>query len=210
MTQTLTSDTILRPALFLSSFWGFCFCLSAGNASKLPVIPSTVCLFSHRCLSPRGVQVYLCFQSLSCSSTEREREREREREWASLCVPLCVFYYCRLQRRSLTTHPRSDYVCRDLGSVKRTGTDLIAIRLFCSWLSGVQTSHAVVPPPSCNYVFFFFFSLQSITINKWLCAPCLQYACIDLDSNFVPLCRRRHLESCLESSQTTCSQFASH
>lgn len=101
---------------------------------------------------------YICAFNLYPAALQRRRERE----WASLCAPLCVFYYCCPQRRPLATHLRSDYVCRDLTSVKRTGTDLIAIRLFCSWLSGVQTSHAVCalaslpPPPSfCNYFFFF-------------------------------------------------------
>lgn len=62
---------------------------------------------------------------------------------------------------------------------------------------------------TCNYSLYLV-PLQSTPLNKQLCALCFQYACIDLDSNFVPLCCRRHLESCLESGQATCSQFASH
>lgn len=57
-------------------------------------------------------------------------------------------------------------------------------------------------------------SSQTSTFNKWLnkwqCTWCFQYAAIDRDSNFVPLCCSCHLESWLETSQTTCSQFASH
>lgn len=78
--------------------------------------------------------------------------------------------------------------------------------LFLLLLSRKSTAHCLTSHSNSFYPL----SSQTRTFNKWRCTLCFQYAAIDLDSNFVPLCCVCHLESWLETCQTTCSQFESH
>lgn len=94
---------------------------------------------------------------------------------------------------------------------KWQNTRLRSASFVLDWTA--YTHHALLlrlyfPPVIIPFICFHYAVAQQL--NRWLCTLRLQYGSIDLDSNSVPLCRRRHLESWLETSQTTCSQFASH
>lgn len=193
---------LLGPFFFFSSQHRKCVrtpCESKYSMSVQSSLPLTTWCVSISALSISILQLY--------------REGERESEQA--CVRHYVCFIIAVRRDAHSRHIWGVITSAGISCLSngREQTWLRSASFVLDWAACkhhmlfVLWPHSPPPPPS---VTIFFFSLQSITINKWLCAPCLQYACIDPDSNFVPLCRRRHLESCLESGQTTCSQFASH
>lgn len=158
MTQTLTSDTILRPALFLSSFWALFFfssqhrkCVRTPCESKYSMSVQSSLPLTTWCVS---------ISALSISILQLYREGERESEQA--CVRHYVCFIIAVRRDAHSRHIWGVITSAGISRLSngREQTWLRSASFVLDWAACKHHMLFVLwphsPPPSfCNYFFFF-------------------------------------------------------